>query len=68
MQKYDYLNRLINTGCVAVVRGDDADEAVKTVDAVIAGGVTVLSLLSPSRMLTRHWMNSVKSMVTVKTS
>ena len=44
MQKYDYLNRLINTGCVAVVRGDDADEAVKTVDAVIAGGVTGIEL------------------------
>lgn len=44
MQKYDYLNRLINTGCVAVVRGDDADEAVKTVDAVIAGGVAGIEL------------------------
>lgn len=44
MQKYDYLNRLINTGCVAVVRGDDADEAVKIVDAVIAGGVTGIEL------------------------
>ena len=44
MQKNDYLNRLINTGCVAVVRGDDADEAVKTVDAVIAGGVTGIEL------------------------
>ena len=44
MQKYDYLNRLINTGCVAVVRGDDADEAVKTSDAVIAGGVTGIEL------------------------
>ena len=44
MQKYDYLNRLINTGCVAVVSGDDADEAVKTVDAVIAGGVTGIEL------------------------
>lgn len=44
MQKYDYLNRLINTGCVAVVRGDDADEAVKTVDAMIAGGVTGIEL------------------------
>lgn len=44
MQKYDYLNRLINTGCVAVVRGNDADEAVKTVDAVIAGGVTGIEL------------------------
>lgn len=44
MQKYDYLNRLINTGCVAVVHGDDADEAVKTVDAVIAGGVTGIEL------------------------
>ncbi|ARY90258.1 MULTISPECIES: bifunctional 4-hydroxy-2-oxoglutarate aldolase/2-dehydro-3-deoxy-phosphogluconate aldolase [Lacticaseibacillus] len=44
MQKYDYLNRLVNTGCVAVVRGNDADEAVKTVDAVIAGGVTGIEL------------------------
>ena len=44
MQKYDYLNRLINTGCVAVVRGNDAAEAVKTVDAVIAGGVTGIEL------------------------
>ena len=38
MQKYDYLNRLIKTNCVVVVRGNDAAEAVKTVDAVIAGG------------------------------
>ncbi|KLI75408.1 MULTISPECIES: bifunctional 4-hydroxy-2-oxoglutarate aldolase/2-dehydro-3-deoxy-phosphogluconate aldolase [Lacticaseibacillus] len=44
MQKYDYLNRLVNTGCVAVVRGNNADEAVKTVDAVIAGGVTGIEL------------------------
>jgi len=35
MQKYDYLNRLIKTNCVVVVRGNDAAEAVKTVDAVI---------------------------------
>lgn len=42
MQKYDYLNRLIKTNCV--VRGNDAAEAVKTVDAVIAGGITGIEL------------------------
>ena len=44
MQKYDYLNRLIKTNCVVVVRGNDAAEAVKTVDAVIAGGITGIEL------------------------
>ena len=44
MQKYDFLNRLIATGCVAVVRGDNTQTAIKTCDAVIAGGITGIEL------------------------
>lgn len=44
MQKYDFLNRLIATGCVAVVRGDNTQTAIKTCDAFIAGGITGIEL------------------------
>lgn len=42
--KMNYLNRLIKAGIVAVIRGDSAEQAIKTTDAVIKGGVTAIEL------------------------
>ena len=44
MQKVDRLLRLQKAGIVAVVRGNSPEEAEKTTDAVIAGGVTAIEL------------------------
>ncbi|CCI84524.1 2-dehydro-3-deoxyphosphogluconate aldolase 4-hydroxy-2-oxoglutarate aldolase [Lactobacillus pasteurii DSM 23907 = CRBIP 24.76] len=44
MQKSELLNKLVNSGVVAVIRGDDKEQALKTVDAVIAGGITAIEL------------------------
>lgn len=44
IQKLEYLERVVNAGIVAVIRGDNADQAIKTVDAVIKGGVTAIEL------------------------
>lgn len=44
MQKVDRLLRLQKAGIVAVVRGNSPEEAEKTADAVIAGGVTAIEL------------------------
>lgn len=44
MQKADVLNKLEQSGIVAVIRGDNKEQAIKTVDAVIAGGITAIEL------------------------
>lgn len=44
IQKFEYLEHVVNAGVVAVIRGDNADQAIKTVDAVIKGGVTAIEL------------------------
>ncbi|MDK7181792.1 bifunctional 4-hydroxy-2-oxoglutarate aldolase/2-dehydro-3-deoxy-phosphogluconate aldolase [Lacticaseibacillus rhamnosus] len=44
MKKFDLLNRLVNAGVVAVIRSDNAKDAIKLSDAVIAGGVTGIEL------------------------
>jgi Entner-Doudoroff aldolase len=44
MKRMDILNRLQNCGVIAVVRGDSAEEAVKSADALVAGGLTGLEL------------------------
>ena len=42
MQKADLLNKLVKSGVVAVIRGDNKEQAIKTVDAVIEGGITAI--------------------------
>ena len=44
MQKADLLNKLVKSGVVAVIRGDNKEQAIKTVDAVIEGGITAIEL------------------------
>ncbi|MFD1514221.1 bifunctional 4-hydroxy-2-oxoglutarate aldolase/2-dehydro-3-deoxy-phosphogluconate aldolase [Halomarina rubra] len=42
------LDRLVDTGLVAVVRGADADNAVRIVDALVEGGVRAVELTADS--------------------
>lgn len=44
MKKMKVLNRVMETGVVAVVRGKDLEEAVKISDACVAGGVDILEV------------------------
>ncbi|WP_276804132.1 bifunctional 4-hydroxy-2-oxoglutarate aldolase/2-dehydro-3-deoxy-phosphogluconate aldolase [Lactobacillus hominis] len=44
MQKTDLLNKLVKAGVVAVIRANDKEKAIKTVDAVIKGGITAIEL------------------------
>lgn len=44
MKKIELLNRIKDAGVIAVIRADNADEAVKLSKAVIAGGVTGIEL------------------------
>ena len=44
MKKFDILNQISNTGVVAVVRGNSAEQAIKISDACIEGGVTNIEL------------------------
>ncbi|RRK09506.1 bifunctional 4-hydroxy-2-oxoglutarate aldolase/2-dehydro-3-deoxy-phosphogluconate aldolase [Lactiplantibacillus garii] len=44
MQKFDYLNRVVDAGVVSVVRGATKEEAYKTAEACIAGGVKAIEL------------------------
>ena len=44
MNKIKILNRIAETGVVAVVRGKDTEEAIKIADACVAGGVNILEV------------------------
>ena len=44
MKKFDVLNQISKAGVVAVVRGKNAEEAIKISDACIKGGVTSIEL------------------------
>ncbi len=44
LKKIRVLNRIINTGIVAVVRGNSAEEALKTVDALLEGGIDIIEI------------------------
>ncbi|MGL5353645.1 MAG: bifunctional 2-keto-4-hydroxyglutarate aldolase/2-keto-3-deoxy-6-phosphogluconate aldolase [Clostridium sp.] len=44
MKKMKVLNRVMETGVVAVVRGKDLEEAIKISDACVAGGVDILEV------------------------
>ncbi|MBB6714501.1 bifunctional 2-keto-4-hydroxyglutarate aldolase/2-keto-3-deoxy-6-phosphogluconate aldolase [Clostridium gasigenes] len=44
MNKIKILNRVAETGVVAVVRGKDTEEAIKIADACVAGGVNILEV------------------------
>ncbi|CAM2968441.1 Bifunctional 4-hydroxy-2-oxoglutarate aldolase/2-dehydro-3-deoxy-phosphogluconate aldolase [Latilactobacillus sakei] len=44
LQKFDYLNRVVDAGVVSVVRGATKEEAYKTAEACIAGGVKAIEL------------------------
>lgn len=44
MQRVELVQRVANAGVIAVVRGKDKEEAVKAVDAIIAGGMKGIEL------------------------
>ena len=44
MKRAELLNKMIDTGVIAVIRAETPTKAVKVADAVIAGGVTGLEL------------------------
>jgi 2-dehydro-3-deoxyphosphogluconate aldolase/(4S)-4-hydroxy-2-oxoglutarate aldolase len=44
LDKHDTMQRLRDSGTVAVLRGADADALVETVDALLAGGVTAVEI------------------------
>lgn len=44
MNKVKVLNRVVETGVVAVIRGKDIEEAIKTSDACVEGGVDILEV------------------------
>ncbi|MDV0431167.1 bifunctional 2-keto-4-hydroxyglutarate aldolase/2-keto-3-deoxy-6-phosphogluconate aldolase [Lactiplantibacillus sp. DA1] len=44
LQKLEYLNKVVNSGVVSVVRGATKDEAYKTAEACIEGGVKAIEL------------------------
>lgn len=44
MKRAELLQKMINTGVIAVVRAETPEKAVKVADAIIAGGVTGLEL------------------------
>ncbi len=44
MQKYTILSRLVKSGVVAVVRGNDKAEVIGIVDALVRGGITGIEL------------------------
>ena len=44
MNKEDVISRIKKIGIVAVIRGKDAEDAVKIADACIAGGVTAIEV------------------------
>ncbi len=44
LQKFEYLNRVVNAGVVSVVRGSTKEEAYKTAEACIQGGVKAIEL------------------------
>ncbi|MCM6796747.1 bifunctional 2-keto-4-hydroxyglutarate aldolase/2-keto-3-deoxy-6-phosphogluconate aldolase [Levilactobacillus brevis] len=44
MKRAELLNKMIDTGVIAVIRAETLTKAVKVADAVIAGGVTGLEL------------------------
>lgn len=44
IEKIDILNRILESGVIAVVRADSEEEAVRIVDAAGAGGITALEV------------------------
>lgn len=44
LQKFDYLQRVVDAGVVSVVRGATKEEAYKTAEACIEGGVKAIEL------------------------
>ncbi|MDR2083287.1 MAG: bifunctional 2-keto-4-hydroxyglutarate aldolase/2-keto-3-deoxy-6-phosphogluconate aldolase [Candidatus Ancillula trichonymphae] len=44
MQKYAILSRLVKSGVIAVVRGNDKAEVIGVVDALVRGGITGIEL------------------------
>ncbi|RRK09207.1 bifunctional 4-hydroxy-2-oxoglutarate aldolase/2-dehydro-3-deoxy-phosphogluconate aldolase [Lactiplantibacillus garii] len=44
LQKFDYLNRVVNAGVVSVVRGATKEVAYKTAEACILGGVKAIEV------------------------
>ena len=44
MKRMAIVNQIIEYGVVAVIRGDSKDQAIKTVDAVKAGGIKVMEV------------------------
>lgn len=44
MQRADLLDQIINSGVVSVVRAESAEEAIKIVEAVVAGGIKSIEL------------------------
>ena len=44
MKKYDLLNKVVESGVVAVVRASSADDAIKISEACIAGGINAIEV------------------------
>lgn len=44
MKKEEILRQINEAGVVAVVRGDSEEQAIKTVEAVVAGGIKIIEL------------------------
>jgi 2-dehydro-3-deoxyphosphogluconate aldolase/(4S)-4-hydroxy-2-oxoglutarate aldolase len=44
MKRLEILNKLVNAGVIAVVRAQNTDSAIKTVDAVVKGGLKGIEL------------------------
>lgn len=44
IRKIKLLERIMDTGIISVIRGESADQALKTVDAVMKGGIDVIEI------------------------
>ena len=66
MLKEDVLKKLTDCGLVAVVRANNAEEAIKISDACLAGGCTGTNLHLQFRVPTRLLLLWLKNIQTAK--
>lgn len=61
LAKFQQLQRIINTGVIAVIRAESTEQAIKTVEAVKAGGIDIIeiTLTVPGAIKVIEEMNSV---------
>lgn len=44
LAKYQQLQRIVNTGVIAVIRAESTEQAIKTAEAVKAGGIDIIEI------------------------